>query len=121
MEPRENVSVIIISQRKENAMENVSNNWIDSVAVKDYLDALVDFKKREVELSQFGGRIELAGTTQYVHIYKGIREMAAAVGAKIKEDFREKQIRYPYQYSFIYNGIEFLCLSEERITDYENV
>lgn len=102
-------------------MENVLNDWVDSVATKDYLDVLVDFKKQEAELSHFGDRIELAGITQHVHVYKGIREMADAVGAKIKEEFRENQIRYPYQYSFIYKGLTFLCLFEERMVGYADV
>ncbi|MDE5965860.1 MAG: hypothetical protein K2G89_03415 [Lachnospiraceae bacterium] len=100
-------------------MENVLNDWVDSVAIKDYMDALVEFKKQESKLSQFGVHIELAGINEHVHVFRGIQDMVAAVGAKIKEEFREKQIKYHYQYSFIYKGVTFLQLSEERMEEYD--
>lgn len=111
-------------------MENVSNDWIDSVAIKDYLDAVVNSRQLESKLARFGDCIDLIIHPEEIHVHKGICEMAAAVAVELKEEDKRQdsfylehidEMPFPFEYSFIYNGIRFFQLMRERFPGYENV
>lgn len=115
---RKNVSVFIITQGKEKAMGNApeSDNWMNAVAIKDWLDAIVELRQRESQLKMFGSRLLLLEESEKIHVYSLIEFMAYAAGAELQEEVRYG--KYPYRYSFIYKGIQFFQISEERLRGY---
>lgn len=108
--------MFIIAQGKENAMGNAPNEWLSAVALKDWMDAVVDLKQQEIRLKMFGNQLLLLDAGGVAQVYSLIGFMACAAGAELKEEIMDRE--YPFKYSFTYRGIQFFQLSEERLEGY---
>ncbi len=94
-------------------MENVSEEWLGTVALRDWMDSIVELKQCESRLKRFGNQILLPEAGEKVQVYSLIGSMASAAGVELEEEVRSG--RYPFKYSFIYKGIRFFQLSEDRL------
>lgn len=97
-------------------MGNRSDGWLDEVAVRDWLDAVVEARQRELRLQSFMGRYELVGVQRDIHVLDHIREMASAAGTVPREEHIGYG-KYPYRHSFRYGGMTFFQMSRDRLGD----
>lgn len=87
--------------------------WIDTVS--DACNVLIDNSYSDKENNLF-----LYSTTciREIHCFvtpEELSDMADAVGSAILEAPFSKE--YKYKYSFFHKGIEFMCISKERLAD----
>lgn len=82
--------------------------------VKEWLDRLVQNYNELHELKLFNTSVSLC-TASYVQLFKGIDIIADIMGFHLTEkDYETSEFRY--EYSFMYEGIKFLELHEERMS-----
>lgn len=82
--------------------------------VKEWLDRLVQNYNELKELKEFNTSVSIC-TASYVQIFKGIDIIADIMGFHLSEkDYETSEFRY--EYSFMYEGIKFLELCEERMS-----
>ena len=98
-------------------LEVLKNEWLNAVAIRDWMDAVVESRQRENQLKRFGNQILLLDVSETVHVDSQIGEMASAAGSVLKEEFRGDH-ECPYKYSFTYRGMKFFQISEERLEGY---
>lgn len=87
---------------------------------REWLDAVVNLKKAEMELSDGENGRPIMQSEERVHIYKDVNLMASAAGAELCEERTESK-EYPFMYSFLYKGVLFLGFFKERLERYERV
>lgn len=93
--------------------EDEATKTLESIMIKDWLDALVDLYKRTIGTVNFSDDIRVYFPCLGFHIDKGIDEISRKTGISLHESrFSEE---YPYKYSFIYKGVEFFQISDKRI------
>lgn len=112
----ENVAVFISAQGKENAMKKRSDDWIDDIIVKEWMNAIVDIRVKEAGLGKMGGSLKLIPPDMEVHVYEGIETIASAAGAELVMEIL-KEATYPFKYSFVYRGIKFFQVSNVRLEE----
>lgn len=85
--------------------------------VREWLDAIIESKKKLESLQNFNNSISICSNSVAVHVYEGIEIMAGLLGEELRmKPFDDDE--YPYQYSFQYKEIEVFQLSKERIEQY---
>lgn len=84
--------------------------------VKEWLDKLIKNLKEAQENEHFNNQIIAIGPGEKIQIFRGIEIIADVMGVELKET-RICSI-YPFEYSFVYGGVEFHQLSGERLGKY---
>ena len=81
-------------------------------AIKEWLDAHVAHFKESHRINVFNGQIS-ANISQYVVLmYEGIELIADIMGLQLA---CERGTHYTYGYSFVYDGVKFLQISDEPL------
>lgn len=87
--------------------------------IKERLDKLVANMKEREDLSNFSPSIEINCSDNYILFTKGIEIVANEMSLELKERYLTEEqipnITHRYEYSFVYNGVEFCQLCKERI------
>ena len=91
---------------------------MDKEKVKQWLDAVSDACNVLIDNQTFAEFIYSVSQVRCMHFFvtpEELRDMADAVDSLILEaPFAED---YKYKYSFFHKGIEFFCISKERLAD----
>lgn len=97
-------------------------DYMDKEKVKQWLDTVSDACNVLIDNSYYDKENYLllysVACVREIHCFvtpEELRDMADVVGSAILEaPFCQE---YKYKYSFFYNGIEFMCISKERLKD----
>lgn len=82
--------------------------------IKDWLDKLVDNLQQQNELVVFNNQIKTFYPNNYILISSGIELIAEIMGICLTEIIN-KDRKFPYIYHFMYKGICFKQIEEERL------
>ena len=100
-------------------MESVTYNAFDEIMARDWLKALISIIRKRKILDKFNSQVMTISTyDDTLHIAHGIEILADMLGLELLEG--EKVENY-YQYYFLYDGVTFFQLSEERLVGFEDV
>ena len=83
--------------------------------VKEWLDRLVHNYNEHHELSKLNESVSVCTTSYGIQLFKGIDIIADVMGFCITEKDEETS-QFRYNYSFMYEGVEFFELHEERMS-----
>lgn len=83
--------------------------------VKEWLDRLVQNYNELHELSELSTSVEICTGSNGVQLFKGIDIVADVMGFSLTEKDEETS-QFRYRYSFMYEGVEFFELFEERMS-----
>ncbi len=101
-------------------MENIQNDWLEPVMTRDWLNLAVEARQMAIQVSTSCGGVIMPGVDEAIHVRDHIRELAAAAGAELEEEYREG-CRYPFYYSFRYRGMRFFQVSVDRLWEQEGM
>lgn len=83
--------------------------------VKEWLDRLVQNYNELHELQEFNTSVSICTGCDGVQLFKGIDIVADVMGFSLTE--KDEEIgQFRYRYSFMYEGVEFFELFEERMS-----
>ena len=108
------ISIPILAQEKEVCQD-------DKEKILEWLDLMVYCIRkihgnRCLELST--GKVrEVTLTEEKMQIYSEIKIIADAIGAKLVEEVTTNT-KNPFRYYFIYKGVEFYMINDERLPGY---
>lgn len=88
--------------------------------IKEWLDKLVANVKEANSLCEFNEQIFTCHQTRQVHLFTGIDIVADVMGLELKEVGRCDE-QYRYKYFFMYKGIKFMQIEEERLASFVQV
>lgn len=98
--------------------ENVTGNALDEVTARDWLNALIAKMEERKTLDILNSQVRAIYTDDYIQLYAGIEILAGLLGLELL--LEEKTDEY-YRYYFMYEGVKFLQLSDERMVCHERV
>ena len=86
--------------------------------IKEWLESLIKVYHKTKATAEFDAQICICEPfSSGIHIYKGIEMVADVMGLALKEIKRDDAY-IPYEYSFIYKGVKFFQITEERLEGY---
>lgn len=88
---------------------------MDYSEVKEWLDKLVLNYKDSIELSVLNSSVSVCVGSPGIQFYEGILIIADVMGLNTYEEKYPDSV-YKYKYRFIYDGIEFFQINQERIS-----
>lgn len=94
-------------------MENVTYNAFDEIMARDWLKDLISITRQRKTLDKLNNQVMTFSTDEdAIHIASGIEILADMLGLELLEG--EEVDKY-YEYHFLYDGVTFFQLSEERL------
>lgn len=88
--------------------------------IKEWLDKVVENIKETEKLCEFNTQINICHPGKGIHIFRGIDIIADNMSLELKEA-NDQSTEFPYRYSFMYEGIEFFQLEQERLASFVQV
>ena len=88
--------------------------------VKEYLDSMVRDYNIAIKQRHLTNHIRAAITADTtILIYEGMETVADIMGLEIREEKRNVSSGLVYEYSFVYDGVEFVSYEKERMKRFE--
>lgn len=88
--------------------------------IKERLDKVVKNIKEAESLCDFNSQISFIRPLKRIHVFRGIDIIADSMGLELREE-NDWGDDLPYKYSFMYEGIEFFQLEQERLASFVSV
>ena len=100
------------------SMENKKDDrWMEAVQTKDWLDLQIKILNERKKSYELNDSVRLYTPEADITMGDGIEYVADLLGMDLKETLRDCAY-YPFEYSFIYDGVKFKQLSKERLGKY---
>ena len=99
-------------------MENKKDDrWIETVQIKDWIGLQIKILNERKESYKLNDSVRLYTPKDDITMGNGVEYVADLLGLDLKEALRDCDY-YPFEYSFVYDGVKFKQLSEERLGKY---
>lgn len=86
--------------------------------VKEWMDKQIANLKEANALRFFNEQICTCHPETSIHIFRGIDILADVMRLELKEEDRGDS-DFPYSYSFVYEGVRFFQIQEERLESFD--